>query len=74
MLTLSACSSVPHKIEMSQSTAANMNLIAFTEQSAPKGVAGTYQFQIKAAGAQGRWLYLNTEIDYRAFNYGINTA
>ncbi|NMP01483.1 hypothetical protein HHE94_01920 [Pseudoalteromonas arctica] len=65
VLTLSACSSVPHKIEMSQSTAANMNLIALTEQSAPKGVAGTYQFHIKAAGAQGSWLYLNTETDYR---------
>ncbi|MBE0359084.1 hypothetical protein [Pseudoalteromonas aliena] len=65
VLALSACSAVPNKSEVSQRSTTNMDLIALTEQSAPKGVVGTYLFHIKAAGAQGNWLYLNTETDYR---------
>jgi len=42
-----------------------MNLIAMTEKKAPDGVAGTFQFSIKASGIKSGVVYLNTEIDYR---------
>ena len=65
VLTLSACSSVQHLPALGEGTIANMNLIALSEQSAPKGVSGTFQFYIKTAGSQYGDVFLNTEADYR---------
>ena len=65
VLTLSACSSVQHLPALGEGTIANMNLIALSEQSAPQGVSGTFQFYIKTAGSQYGDVFLNTEADYR---------
>jgi len=59
-LFLSACSLTP-SINISDT----MNLIALTEQKAPKGIHGTFKFQIKASGVKKGDVYLNTEVDYR---------
>jgi hypothetical protein len=42
-----------------------MALIAQTEEQAPEGVKGTYQFFIKASGMRRGDVFLNTENDYR---------
>ncbi len=42
-----------------------MNLIASTEESAPEGVSGTFNFLIKASGVRRGEVFLNTELDYR---------
>jgi len=42
-----------------------MELIALSEEKAPDGVIGTFQFKIKASGIKGGVIYLNTEMDYR---------
>jgi hypothetical protein len=42
-----------------------MRLIEQTEESAPKGVIGTFQIPIKAFGTKGNVVYLNSELDYR---------
>lgn len=57
---LTACSSTSNI-----NVADTMNLIAETEESAPYGVTGTFQFEIKAAGVVGNEVFLNTEQDYR---------
>jgi len=51
--------------QSSSNIASVMNLIALTEQNAPNGVKGTFQFLIKASGIAGGVIYLNTEHDYR---------
>lgn len=42
-----------------------MEIIRTAAESAPNGVQGEYVLSIKAAGSQGRFVYLNTELDYR---------
>lgn len=42
-----------------------MAIIKAAADSAPKGVPGQYSFQIVATGSQGKYVYLNTEKDYR---------
>lgn len=42
-----------------------MQIIKAAADSAPKGVPGQYTLQIVATGSQGRYVYLNTEDDYR---------
>lgn len=42
-----------------------MKVIALSEKNAPNGVKGTFKLPIKASGAQGKVVYLNTELDYR---------
>jgi len=60
VLVLSACSSTSN-VNISET----MNLIASTEESAPKGVNGTFNFLIKASGVRRGEVFLNTELDYR---------
>lgn len=59
-----ACSSIS-KVSTNSETANIMNLIALTENKAPDGIKGTFQFPIKASGNQSGIIYLNTENDYR---------
>ena len=42
-----------------------MRVIEKTAEVAPKGVDGEFVFTVKAAGSQGKVVYLNTELDYR---------
>jgi len=42
-----------------------MKLIALSEQSAPNGVQGTFNFLIKATGNRRGDIFLNTEDDYK---------
>lgn len=58
-LLLSACSSTNSNI------ADTMNLIALSEESAPNGVKGEFNFLIKAVGKRRGTVFLNTELDYR---------
>jgi len=58
-LVLGACSST------STSTINTMKLIALSEQSAPNGVQGTFNFLIKATGNRRGDIFLNTEDDYK---------
>jgi len=58
-LLLSACSSTSSNI------ADTMNLIALSEESAPNGVKGQFNFLIKAVGKRRGTVFLNTELDYR---------
>lgn len=64
ILVLSACTAVPKLASSSVSTDV-MQLIEQTEENAPKGVKGTFQFSIKAAAIEKGIVYLNTELDYR---------
>jgi len=58
-LVLGACSST------STSTINTIKLIALSEQSAPNGVQGTFNFLIKATGNRRGDIFLNTEDDYK---------
>lgn len=42
-----------------------MAIIKAAADSAPKGVPGQYTLKIVATGSQGKYVYLNTEKDYR---------
>lgn len=42
-----------------------MDIIKAAADSAPNGAPGTYTLHIVAAGSQGKFVYLNTEEDYR---------
>lgn len=64
MLILSGCSSTS-TVNSNTDVASVMNLIALTEENAPRGVKGTFQFPIKAAGSQNSVIFLNTETNYR---------
>lgn len=64
VLVLSACGSTPKNIT-NANVINTMNLIAQTEEKAPEGVQGTFQFAIKASGVKSGVVYLNTEMDYR---------
>jgi len=64
ILALSACSSTSENSSNS-GIERTMSLIALTEEKAPEGVKGTFEFLIKASGVKGRITYLNTEEDYR---------
>jgi len=64
VLVLSACSTT-HEVTSNVELTDIMQLIEKTEINAPKGVMGTFQFQIKASGIQRNNVYLNTELDYR---------
>jgi len=64
ILILGGCSSTP-TFDSNSDIANIMNLIALTEENAPKGVKGTFQFPIKAAGSQNNVIFLNTQTDYR---------
>lgn len=58
-LMLSACNSTSSNI------ADTMNLIALSEENAPKGVEGQFNFLIKASGKRRGTVFLNTQLDYR---------
>ena len=64
VLFISACSTTPEVVS-NPNTADIMNVIALSEENAPNGVKGTFKLPIKASGAQGKVVYLNTEQDYR---------
>ncbi len=42
-----------------------MEIIRSAAESAPSGVQGEFILEIKAAGNQGPFIYLNSELDYR---------
>ncbi|TQF70651.1 hypothetical protein [Pseudoalteromonas luteoviolacea] len=57
-LLLGACSST-YNLDQT------MDLIAATEENAPNGVQGTFQFEIKAGDKIRGEVFLNTQEDYR---------
>lgn len=60
-LSLVGCASTPSHSNQTNT----MNLIKAAADAAPRGVKGTYAFNIKATGTQRQRVYLNTELDYR---------
>lgn len=67
ILVLTGCSSTqPAQQQTTQSGYSDtMEIIRSAAESAPNGVKGEYVLNIKAAGNQGPFVYLNTELDYR---------
>lgn len=60
---LAGCTSTPPQ---TASTFSNtMDIIKAAADSAPHGVPGEYTLKIVATGSQGKFVYLNTEKDYR---------
>jgi len=63
VLMVGGCVSVP---SVSTSTYSNtMEIIAAAADIESKRVTGEFTLNIKASGMQGKFIYLNTELDYR---------
>ena len=63
IFVLAGCTSTPSHTTSTLSD--TMAIIKAAADAAPNGVAGQYTLRIVAAGSQGRYVYLNTEKDYR---------
>lgn len=67
VLVLAGCTTTQPKTnkKIAVSYSNTMEIIKSVAGSAPDGVEGEYVLKIKATGNQGRFVYLNTEFDYR---------
>lgn len=67
VLILAGCSAT-QPISLANTTLSHsdtMEIIRSAAEYAPNGVKGEYILKVKAAGNQGPFVYLNTELDYR---------
>lgn len=64
---VAGCSSTQNATTMEKAFAYSdtMEIIRSAAESAPNGVEGDYILKIKGAGNQGKFVYLNSELDYR---------
>ncbi|WP_293764322.1 hypothetical protein [uncultured Paraglaciecola sp.] len=67
VLVLAGCSATQpiSLVDTTHSHSDTMEIIRSAAEFAPNGVKGEYILKVKAAGNQGPFVYLNTELDYR---------
>ena len=63
-LSLVACTSTPVK-ESTVKTISPVQAIMSAAETAPHGVSGVFEMQVKSTGRKGNIIYLNSETDYR---------
>ena len=63
-LSLVACTSTPVK-ESTVKTISPVQAIMSAAETAPHGVSGVFEMQVKSTGRKGNFIYLNSETDYR---------
>jgi hypothetical protein len=63
VLAVAGCASAPSTFTSTHSN--TMDIIAAAADAVPKGIRGEFILNIKASGKQDKFIYLNTELDYR---------